>query len=374
MKIIGITGKVVEVAYKPEYKQDRRFYPKPSEQANVIVEIATDEGLVGWGEAAHSPGIYGENAAQTMAALDYFRPFLVGRDPLQITALNMELDRMSPIGNVAAKAGIDVALHDVVGKALGVPVYQLLGGRVHERLITHISPATYEGTVAQIERLVGQGYRIFKQKGSGDTEYDLALIHSLLDQVSPDVTISIDVNQGWSTLQALRIIEEIERRPTFPTNLIIEQPTRAADFKGQAYIRERTQIPLMADDAIRTVDDLEKIIELGAADIVSLKISRVGGIQKCQQMIHMAEAANVSYIVDEINEMRVANTAVAHLALASRKPLYTGTACWTSLEWDVVKSGGVQLVDGHATLPDAPGLGIEALQFPAEGQESDATR
>lgn len=364
MKIVGITGRAVEVTYRPEYQHDRRFYPKPSAQANVVVEIITDEGIVGWGEAAHSPGIYGENAAQTMAAIDYFRPVLVGRDPMQITALNVELDRMSPIGNVAAKAGIDVALHDLVGKALGVPVYQLLGGLVHKKLITHISPATYEGTAQQIERLVAEGYRIFKQKASGDTDYDLALIHGLLDQVGLDVTIAVDVNQGWSTLQALRILEELERRPVFPTNLIIEQPTWAADFKGQAYIRDRIQIPLMADDAIRTVDDLEKIIEIGAADIVSLKISRVGGIQKCQQMIHMAEAANVSYIVDEINEMRLANTAVAHLALASRKPLYTGTACWTSLEWDIVKSGGVQLVGGYAVLPDTPGLGIEALQFP----------
>jgi L-alanine-DL-glutamate epimerase-like enolase superfamily enzyme len=120
----------------------------------------------------------------------------------------------------------------------------------------------------------------------------------------------------------------------------------------------------MADDAIRTADDLQKIIELGAADIVSLKTSRVGGIQKCQQMIHMAEAANVSYIVDEINELRLANTAVAHLALASRKPLYTGTACWTCLIFDIVDGGGVQLVDGHATLPATPGLGIEGLRFP----------
>jgi L-alanine-DL-glutamate epimerase-like enolase superfamily enzyme len=364
VKILDVTGRVVQVKYKPEYAHDKRFYPKPESQANVIVEITTDEGLVGWGECAHSPGIYGENAWMTLAAIEYFKPYLVGRDPHDITALNMELDRMSPIGNVAAKAGIDVALHDLVGKALGVPIYQLLGGLVHERLITHISPATYEGTVKQIELLVAQGYRIFKQKASGDTDYDLNLIHSLLDQVAPDVTISLDVNQGWSTLQALRILGEVERRNPFPTNFIIEQPTWASDFRGQAYLRQRTQIPLMADDAIRTADDLEKILELGAADIVSLKISRVGGIQKCQQMIHMAEAANVSYIVDEINELRVANTAVAQLALASRKPLYTGTACWTCLEFDIVAEGGVQLVDGHAVLTDAPGLGIGALRFP----------
>jgi L-alanine-DL-glutamate epimerase-like enolase superfamily enzyme len=209
---------------------------------------------------------------------------------------------------------------------------------------------------------------------SGDTDYDLALVHSLLDRVPADITISLDVNQGWTTKQTLHILGELERRPVFPANIIIEQPTRAADFKGQAYIRRRSQVPLLLDDAIITADDLAKIIELGAADIVSLKISRVGGIQKCQQMIHMAEAANVDYIVDEINELRLANTAVAHLAMASRKPLYTGTACWTCLVFDIVAEGGVQLVEGHATLPEAPGLGIGALRFPDDPPAEGAGR
>lgn len=364
MKITDITGRIVDVVYSPEYHHDGRFYPMPISQANVVVTITTDEGVVGWGESAHSPGLYGENAQMTMAALDYFRPVLVGQDPMQITALNMELDRLSPIGMCAAKAGIDMALHDLVGKALGVPVFQLLGGRVHDRLPTHISPATYKDTAKQIEGLMAKGYRIFKQKASGDTDYDLAFINDLLDRVPMDVLISYDVNQGWSLKQALYIISQIERRPTFPTNLQIEQPILASDFKGQAYLRKRINVPLLADDPIRTTHDLQMILELECADLVALKISRVGGIQKCQQMIHMAEAANVSYIVDEINELKLANTAVAHLAMASRKPLYTGTACHVCLTYDIVEEGGVQLIDGDAVLTDAPGLGITKLRFP----------
>ncbi len=320
MKITEITGRIVDVVYSPEYHHDGRFYPMPISQANVVVTITTDEGVVGWGESAHSPGLYGENAQMTMDAIDYFRPVLVGRDPMDITFLNMEMDRMSPIGMMAAKAGIDVALHDLVGKALGVPVYQLLGGRVHQKMITHISPATFAGTAQQVEDLIAKGYRIFKQKATGETEYDLKLINDLLDRVPEDVLISYDVNQGWSLKQALYIISEIERRPKFPTNLQIEQPIHAYDFRGQAYLRKRINVPLLADDPIRTTHDLDMIIDLEAADLVALKISRVGGIQKCQQMIHMAEAANLSYIVDEINELRLANTAVAHLAMASRKP------------------------------------------------------
>ncbi len=172
--------------------------------------------------------------------------------------------------------------------------------------------------------------------------------------------------QGWSTKQTLRILGELERRPVYPSNIIIEQPTLASDVEGQAFIRRHTQVPVLLDDAIISAEDLRRILDMGAADIVSLKMSRVGGIQKCQQMIHMAEAANVDYLVDEINDMRLANTAVAHLAMASRKPFYTGVTCHQLLEFDICAEGGVRIEDGYAVIDDLPGLGVTKLQFPDE--------
>lgn len=364
MKIVEIKATPVAVRYTEAFQHDKRFYPKAPTQTNVLVELVTDEGISGIGECAHAPGIYGENHASTLAALDYLRPVIVDRDPMAISAINIDLDRMSPIQNIAAKAGIDVALHDLVGKALGVPVYQLLGGRVHDKLPTHISPATYEDTRKDVERLLKQGFRIFKQKMSGNTEYDVGLIFSLLDILPDDATVSLDANQGWSVNQTLEIAGRIERRPGYRSNsLILEQPIRGADFTGLRRIRDNTSLRVMADDGIRTIDDLHKILHADAADIVSLKISRVGGIQKCQQMIKMAEAANVDYIVDEINELRVANTAVAHLALASKSPIYTGTTCHLCLEHDIVTEGGVIVKEGYASLGTGAGLGITGLDL-----------
>lgn len=363
MKITDVTVAPVEIRYRPEYQADRRYYPKPPAQTNVIVEIQTDEGHVGIGEAAHAPGIYGETAGATVAAIEYLAPALVGQDPRQITKINMAVDRLSPVGNVAAKAGLDIALHDLAGKILGVPVYQLLGGRVHESVKTHITPATYEDTASDLLALIEQGYRAFKQKMSGDIGYDIALVESLLDRVPQDVVLSLDVNQGWSVKDTLEVAGVLERRATFPRNVILEQPIDGADIRGAARIRNATRIPIMLDDGIRTAADLQRILEAEAADIVSLKISRVGGIQRCLQMIKMAEAANVSYIVDEINEMRVANTAVAHLALASRQPLYTGVACHLLLETDIVTGGGVWIERGEAYVNDRPGLGIDGIDL-----------
>lgn len=363
MRITHVARTPVEIRYRPEYQADRRFYPKPPAQTNVIVEVHTGEGIVGIGEAAHAPGIYGETAGATIAAVDYLAPALIGLDPRRITAANMAIDRLSPVGNIAAKAGLDIALHDLAGKVIGVPVYQLLGGRVHDAVKTHITPATYEGTLTDLESLIRQGYRAFKQKMSGDLGYDIPLIEGLLDSVPQEVVLSLDVNQGWSVNDTMRVISFIESRPVFPANLILEQPIDGADLEGAVRIRNATRIPLMLDDGIRTVADLRRILAAQAADIVSLKISRVGGIQRCQQMVKMAEAANVDYIVDEINEMRVANTAVAHLALASRRPLYTGVACHLLLERDISTGGGVRVVDGAAVVDDEPGLGIGGLDL-----------
>jgi L-alanine-DL-glutamate epimerase-like enolase superfamily enzyme len=373
MRITDIVTTPVEIKYRPEYQADKRFYPKSPEQTNVIVEIHTDEGQVGIGEAAHSPGIYGETAWATIDGIEYLKPWILGQDPRQITKINMDIDRHSPIGNIAAKAGIDIALHDLVGKIFGVPVYDLLGGRVHDSLRTHITPATYEDTTSDMMKLIDQGFRAFKQKMSGDTDYDIQLVNSLLDEIPEDVVLSIDVNQGWSVNQTLDIVGVFERRKSFPRNLILEQPIDGYDLKGAAQIRSATRIPIMIDDGIRTAADLRNVIDAGAADILSLKISRVGGIQRCQQMIKIAEAYNIAYIVDEINEMRVANTAVTHLALASKRPLYTGACCHLLLESDIVTSGGVRIERGQAVVDDAPGLGIGGLDLTSVAVKRAAT-
>ncbi|MEU4477756.1 enolase C-terminal domain-like protein [Micromonospora sp. NPDC023966] len=365
MQVTEVVTTPVAIKYRPEYQADKRYYPKPAEQTNVIIEIRTDDGTVGIGEAAHAPGIYGETAGATIAGIEYLAPAIIGQDPRQITKINMAVDRLSPVGNIAAKAGLDIALHDLTGKILGVPVYQLLGGRVHESLKTHITPATYEGTADDLMDLVAQGYRAFKQKMSGDIGYDIPLVESLLDRVPDGIVLSLDVNQGWSVKDTLEVVTVLERRAVHPRNVILEQPIDGADIRGAARIRNATNIPIMLDDGIRTAADLRRILDAEAADIVSLKISRVGGIQRCLQMIKMAEAANVSYIVDEINEMRVANTAVAHLALASKAPLYTGVACHLLLENDIVTGGGVWIDKGEAYVNDRPGLGIDGLDLTA---------
>ncbi|MCL1899906.1 MAG: hypothetical protein FWG11_05250, partial [Promicromonosporaceae bacterium] len=224
MKITNIKATPVAVNYRPEYQADKRFYPKPPVQTNVVVELETDAGFVGWGEAAHAPGLYGETAFATIAGIEYLASAIIGQDPRRITAINKDVDRLSPVGNIAAKAGIDIALHDLAGKILGVPVYQLLGGRTHESVKTHITPATYEDTTSDLLELMNQGYHAFKQKMSGDLSYDLPLIDDLLDNVPAGVVLSLDVNQGWSVNDTVRVLDHLDHRAPHTPDLILELP------------------------------------------------------------------------------------------------------------------------------------------------------
>lgn len=358
MRITDITAHTVRTDYKGPWQNDKRFYIKTGKQANTIIVIHTDGDLIGIGEATHSPGLYGETPGSTEGALELVRQYIVGQPALNRNLILNIVDRVMPLGNLAFISALDQALLDIAGKAYGVPVVDLLGGRAHESLPTHINPPTNEHFMPILENFLKEGYRVFKIKMSGDTPYDLNMISSALKIVDESVTLSLDANQGWNVPQTLAIAARIEADPNYKDNIILEQPVHASDFEGMAQVRRGTKLKLMADDCIRTVADLGRLIKLEAADIVSIKISRCGGIRKCQQMVAMAEAANMLYIIDEINEMRVANTAVAHLALSTRSPLYTGVTCHRLLQDDIVLEGGVRIENGHAVIGNEPGLGI----------------
>lgn len=366
VKIRDVAAFTIETRYRDAWQRDRRFYVKTETQSNVIIAVTADSGLVGIGEAAHSPGLYGETPKSTIGALEMVKPYVIGEPALNRNKVLGIVDRVMPAGNLAFVSAFDQALHDLGGKALGLPVYELLGGRVHESLPTHINPPTSDDFLDHLQRFIAEGYRVFKVKMSGDTAYDLKMISDALAVSDETVTLSLDPNQGWNVPQTLAIAARIEQDPHFRDNVILEQPVRGDDFAGMAAIRAGTRLKLMADDGIRTLADMHRLAATGAADIVSIKISRVGGIRRALQMVGIAEAANMLYIIDEINEMRVCNTAVAHVAVATRAPLYTGTTCHLLLEDDPVLEGGVRVVEGRAVLDNAPGLGIGKIDLPID--------
>jgi L-alanine-DL-glutamate epimerase-like enolase superfamily enzyme len=370
MKIEHIEIKLVDIAYKSKYSNDDRYYIKGYETGektdkwilrSVIVLISTDNGYCGIGEAAHCPGILGETAASTVGAINMYKLQLIGENPFNIVKIHHIMERMTLTGNYAARACIDMALFDLMGKVLKVPVYDLLGGKTRESFKTHIGPAANERIVDNIKDLVNEGFSVLKVKMTGKVNVDIARIKTLISAFDENVTLHLDPNQGWSVNDTVRICDTIAKHPDYKHNIILEQPVSMHDLDGMIHVTKNSLVPIMADECARTPQEVYKVIKNRAANIINVKLTKAGGLYPAKQCIAVAEAANFPYIVDEINEMRICNTAVAHLAMSAKTPLYGGCACHSKLENDIVSQGGVVVKNGVATLSDTPGLGITKL-------------
>lgn len=352
-----IIGKVV-IPYTEEFPTSFTTYRTVR---NVIIEVHTSEGIVGIGEAAPLPGLYGETQESAIAAIKVFEAELIGLDPFDIVRAHTIMDKMLPIGNFCAKCAIDVALHDIIAKTFGVPLYQILGGKVRDSYPTHIAtrPGTGKEMVAEIQQRVTEGFQIMKVKVSGIAKQDLKLIEKLLDNVSEEVLLHIDVNQGWNVYETVRIVNQLARYKAYKNNLFVEQPIRAQDIQGLAFITKQSPIPIIADDAVCTKEQALEVVKYQAAHIINIKITKAGGYHPAKQIIGICEAAGMPYIIDEITETRVCGTAVSHLALTVSDLVFGGCTCFMHLKEDTVAHGGLSIVNGQVGVENLPGLGLE---------------
>jgi L-alanine-DL-glutamate epimerase-like enolase superfamily enzyme len=370
MKIVKIETKMADIPYRSQFNKDERYYIHGYEtgkktdrwiQRNVIVFVYTDNGLCGIGEAAHSPGIFGETAQGSIGAVNLYKTQLIGMDPFQIVKIHHTMERMTLTGNYAAQAAIDMACYDLMGQSLKVPVYELLGGKTRDFFKTHISPAITDNIVENTQEFIDNGFSIFKVKMTGNVKTDIARIQKLITTFDENILLHLDPNQGWSVSDAIHICEMIAKHPDYKQNIIVEQPVSMHDLDGMAYVTQHTSVPIIADECARTPRNVYDVVKNRAADIINVKLTKAGGLHPAKQCIAIAEAANIPYIVDEINEMHICNTAVAHLAMSAKEIVYGGCTCHLILEKDLVKQGGVVVQGGVATLSDAPGLGIQKL-------------
>lgn len=358
MKIEKIIVGRVNIPYIEEFPTSFTVYRSVK---NVIIEIHTDEGIVGIGEGAPLPGLYGETQDSAVGAIKFLKPELIGLDPFDIVHAHKIMDRMLPIGNFCAKCAIDIALHDIVAKKLNVPLYQILGGKTRDNYSTHIAtrPGTGDEMVAEIQQRASEGFRVFKVKLSGNAGEDLELIKYLLDNVSEDLLLNLDVNQGWNVYESVRIVNQIAHYPSYRNNLMIEQPIRSQDLDGLAFITKQSTVPIIADDAVCTKEQALEVVKRQAAHVINVKITKAGGYHPAKQIIGICEAAGMPYIVDEITETRVCGTAVSHLALTVSDLVYGGCTCFKHLQKDTVLSGGLSITDGQVVVEEKPGLGLE---------------
>ena len=276
MCLLGIKQiEVYQVSLR--YREPVRIAPGTrSETKNIVVKLVTDYGVIGWGESSPSKRVTGETAETVVDVLDKVGPNLVGMCPLRIEQ-DVELMDTLVAGNPAAKAAVDMALYDVLGKTVRKPVFMLLGGYRTE-VFTDItlgikSPKEMAGDAVGV---VKSGFMALKVKLGVDPVEDVERVRMIREAVGDHVQMWVDANQGWTVDQALHVLGSIKK---FKVQFA-EQPVSAEDIKGLSEVRRNSPVPIMADESVHSPADALRFIQAGAVDFINIKLMKCGGILK----------------------------------------------------------------------------------------------
>ena len=329
----------------------------------LIVTVETDEGYVGVGESVTDIGFFGEPIEQVRSLIDlHLGPRLKGADPFDREKLLHSIDFR---GNSCAKAGIDLALHDLIGKVLNVPVCTLLGGRVRTRVpvSVEIAGGPPEGMAEFCVASMKRGIRAFKAKIGGIPEDDVERVAAMRAAVGPGISIRADANQGYSVKEAIRFCHLAESRGLGID--LLEQPVAAWDLEGMAHVRASVDTLIEADEAAYSVHDVMNIIRRNAADVINIKIGKAGGLYAAKKIAALAEAAGLKLVLGTAWGLGPEVAAKLHLAASTVgvTDAVEFTEIW--LHDNPLASPGKEALglpldtDGCLAVPDGPGLGIE---------------
>jgi L-alanine-DL-glutamate epimerase-like enolase superfamily enzyme len=326
----------------------------------VLVRVHTDQGLIGLGEATISALWSGETQAGTVAAInDYISPVLVGKDPRDITAARGAMDHQIKL-NPFTKAAVEMALWDIAGKAVGLPVYQLLGGQVRDRVRIKLVLWAYDiPTVrAMAEEFLGWGVSCLKVKVGLDPESDIARVRAIRELAGPDMAMTIDANTGWTVAQATYCLRRLA-----DTNLVLaEQPIPAGDPAALAGLRRDTPFPIMADESVFSLQDAWLLTAHRAADIFSVYPGKHGGIAATAEIVAVAKAAGLRCAIGSNLELGVGTAAMLHVAAAfpeiDSDAFPADTIGPFYYEGDLITKP-LDLGPPYAKIPEGPGLGVE---------------
>lgn len=325
--------------------------------ASIIVKLTTECGLVGWGESVPDEHVTGETPESSFAVLkNTLAPLLIGQNPMELEKIHELMD--GEVKNIpAAKAAIDIACYDVMGKKLNVPIYQLLGGRYHEKFpLTHVlSIDEPEQMADEADEQLKLGFTSFKMKVGRDVASDVKRIQAVRNRVGDEIAIRVDVNQGWknsaNTLQALRQLESVGLD-------WIEQPVVADDLDAMVEVKEKTSIPVMIDEGLCDMWDMRQIISKRVADKVNIKLMKCGGIYPAMKLAHMAEMAGIECQIGSMVESSIGSAAGFHVAFSKKvvqSVELTGPLKFSKDLADLKES----YVIPYIQINDRPGLGIE---------------
>jgi muconate cycloisomerase len=324
---------------------------------NLLVRVETADGAVGWGEAASAPHMTGETVESMVAATRYLAPAIEGRDAAEIDAIEAHWD-FALYGNHAAKSAIEMALRDLAGKAAGVPAWRLFGEQRRHRMavLWLIGTGSQAGDVAEVQARKAAGFVAWKIKvGTGDPLDEAQRSRAICEALGDGHLISADANQGYSVDQALAYAKAMSgSRLDF-----FEQPVRSRDLAGMARVAAAGALLIGADEGLHDLDDIERHHRLKAASGVSLKTIKLGGMRAVWEAGRLCDRLGMRVnLANKVAESSIGISAVLHLA-AALPNLDWGLSITNQYLADDIVARPVQVVSGHAEVPQGAGLGVE---------------
>lgn len=327
---------------------------------DVIVEIHTDTGAVGYGEAPPTGAVTGDTTGAIIGALkDHIIKTIAGRDVDEFEDL-LQAVQKCVVKNTSAKAAVDMALWDLYGQLYKIPVYKMMGG-ARKSIVTDITISVNdpEEMARDAVNAIERGYDCLKVKVGANPALDVARLEAVRKAVGPDTCIRIDANQAWSPKEAVRILNNMQEKGLDIE--FVEQPVKAHDFEGMKYVNERSYVPVLADESVFSPEDAMKIMQMGAADLVNIKLMKCGGLYNALKIASAAEVYGVECMIGCMLEAKVSVNAAVHLACA--KNIITKI----DLDGPVLCSedpviGGAIFNEKEITVSDEPGLGIKGIE------------
>lgn len=317
-----------------------------TEHRLIRVRIRDDDGVEGWGEAAPNR-FYGETADMALGALARLAPIVKACDPWMLEDVEAELNRALRL-NGSVKSAISAALHDLAGKRLGVPVYRMWGLDPARAPLSSFTIAIAASDAELRERVAqAQSYPVLKIKLG--TDRDETIIRAVRD-AAPDKILRADANAAWSPKHALRMIDVLVECGVE----YVEQPVAAHDLDGMRFVRERSKLPVIADESCVVSSDIPRLV--GVADGINIKLSKCGGLREALRMIAIARAHGMLVMAGCMIETSLGITAAAHFAPLLDYADFDGAAL---LADDPYK--GATIDAGRIRIPDGPGLGVERV-------------
>ncbi|HVO01554.1 MAG TPA: cis-3-hydroxy-L-proline dehydratase [Candidatus Cybelea sp.] len=321
---------------------------------STVVEVATDEGITGYGEVCPlGPAYLPAYAEGARAGIREIGPKLLGLDPRDLGVLNRRMDAALR-GHPYVKSAIDVACWDILGKAANLPVVTLLGGRYGEdfKLYRAISQEAPEAMAARVGQYRGEGYSKFQLKVGGDPDVDIERIRACAAQLQRGDVLIADANTGWLMHQAARVVDAVK-----DVDVYIEQPCMS--YEECRAIRERTARPFVLDEVIDSLGAVLKGYEDRAMDVINLKISKVGGLTRAREIRDLCVSLGIAMTIEDTWGGDIVTAAIAHLAHSTPPEFLFSATDFNSYVTVSLAEGAPQRKQGRMAAPTAPGLGTK---------------